>query len=305
MIEYSLLLTETWTLPASGTDAPRSDGFAWFSSSRDFMHQSARRASGGVAVYLKNSIACKFCVWKVSLPRSSLSLRSKEKLSHTGGQQHLYIDEDNINVVFIPPRGDAIEHHSSSLPAYDILQQNIAEVCAAGGMMIVVGDFNARTAFAQDLTHQDDVADLLDSSLLPAPPPYSFPTRQSFDETICPFGRILLEICETSDIVILDGRVPGDEAGLLTCPQKNGPGGIMVDYFLGTSSLITAVSTLIINEEPGLSDHCSLRLGLTLQAQNSETPAQPLRLEKQAPEVKVQKIKFQSRQSRRLQGEAL
>ena len=75
-------------------------------------------------------------------------LRSKWKLSHAGGQHYLY-----IGVVYIPPRGATIEHYSSSLPAYDILQQNIAEVCAAGGVMIVAGDFNARTASAQDLTY--------------------------------------------------------------------------------------------------------------------------------------------------------
>ncbi len=111
-------------------------------------------------------------MWKVSLPGSIVWLRSKGKLSHAGGQHHLY-----IGVVYIPPRGATIEHYSS-LPAYDILQQNIAEVCAAGGVMIVAGDFNARTASAQDLKHQEELADLLDSSLLPAPPPCNFPTRQ-------------------------------------------------------------------------------------------------------------------------------
>ena len=132
------------------------------------------------------------------------------------------------------------------------------------------------------------------SDMLAAPPPCNFPTRQSFDKTICPFGRRLLEICETSDLVILNGRVPGDEAGLFTCPQKNGPGESVVGYFLATSSLMTSVSSLIITEEPSVSYHCSLRLGLTLKAQNCETPAQPLKLEKQAPEVKVQKIKFRA-----------
>ena len=253
------------------------------------MHQSACRASGGVAVYLKSSIACKFCVWKVSLPGSIVWLRSKGKLSHAGVEHRLY-----IGVVYIPPRGATIEHYSSSLPAYDILQQNIAEVCAAGGVMILAGDFNARTASAQDLTHQDEFADLLDFLLLPAPPPSSFPTRQSFDKTSCPFGRRLLETCETSDLVIHNGRVPGDEAGLFTCPQITGPGGRVVDYFLATSTSMTSILSLIITEEPGLSDHCSLRPGMTLQAQNCKTPAQPLRLEKQAPEVKVQKITFKA-----------
>ena len=33
-------------------------------------------------------------------------------------------------------KGATIEHHSSSLPAYDILQQDIAEVCAASGVAL-------------------------------------------------------------------------------------------------------------------------------------------------------------------------
>ncbi len=68
----------------------------------------------------------------------------------------------------------------------------------------------------------------------------------------------------------------------------------MVDYFLAASSLMASGLSLIINEEPGLSDHCSLRHGLTLQAQNCESTARPLRLEKQAAEVKEQKIKFRA-----------
>ena len=222
-------------------------------------------------------------------PGSFLSLRSKGKVPHACGQHHLY-----IGVVYIPPRGAKIERYSSSLPAYDILQQVIAEVCAASGVMIVTGDFNARTASAQDLTYHDEFADLLDPSLLSAPHPCKLTARQCSDKSICPFGKRLLEICQTADLAILKGRVRGDEAGLYTRPQKNGPGGSVVDYFLATSSLMASVSSLIINEEPGLSDHCSLRLGLTLQAQNCETPAQPLRLEEQDSEVKVQKIKFRA-----------
>ena len=166
------------------------------------MHNSAYRASGGVAVYLKNAIVCKFRVWKVSLPGSILWLRSKGKLPHAGGQHYLY-----IGVVYIPPRGATIERCSSSLPAYDILQQDIAEVCAASGVMIVAGDFNARTASAQDLTHHDEFEDLLDPSLLSAPHPCKLAARQSSDKSICPIGKRLLEICQAADLVILNGRV--------------------------------------------------------------------------------------------------
>ena len=73
-----LMLTETWTSP--DIQAPDIPGYTCFSSSRNFKHALAWRASGGVACYVKDAIASRFELWRVSSPGSILWLRSKEKL---------------------------------------------------------------------------------------------------------------------------------------------------------------------------------------------------------------------------------
>ena len=240
-------------------------------------------ASGGVACYIRDEIAHRFELWRTSSPGSILWLRSKDKFEQSGKEHNLF-----IGLVYIPPKGSSSESRAGDLPAYDVLQQDIADVIAHDGMAIIAGDFNARTASAAG-TCQDDYSDILDPSLQPPAESASLlPARQSADQNICAFGRSLLGICETSDLCILNGRTPGDTTGKYTCHTAQGSS--VVDYFLTTSQLRTAVSSMTVGDRLAESDHCTLTLQLMLQAaskdlpQNTAIPA--------PPSVTVEKIRY-------------
>ena len=78
-------------------------------------------------------------------------------------EHHLY-----LGLVYIPPKGSAFESQCDSLPAYDILQQDIADICANEGLILLAGDFNARTScLNEDSIQQDFSANLQTSTLAP------------------------------------------------------------------------------------------------------------------------------------------
>ena len=103
-----LMLTETWMLPEM--QAPAILGHTCFSSPRAFKNAQARRASGGVACYVKDAIASRCELWRVSLPGSIMWLRSKEKYMQRTGEHHLY-----LGLIYIPPKGSSFNRTAMHL----------------------------------------------------------------------------------------------------------------------------------------------------------------------------------------------
>ena len=56
---------------------------------------------------------------------------------------------------------------------------------------------------------------------------------------VCAFGKLLLNVCQGSDIATLNGRSPGKNSGCFTCHTSNGKS--VADYFLASSQLVPAV----------------------------------------------------------------
>ncbi len=114
---------------------------------------------------------------------------------------------------------------------------------ASNGLALVAGDFNARTGSASG-TCMDDFNDVLDVSLQPnVQPCHSLHPRSSADQHTCAFGRSLLDLCETSDLCILNGCAPGDANGGMTC--RTAQGSSVVDYFLTSAALADTVQSMV------------------------------------------------------------
>ncbi len=85
------------------------------------------------------------------------------------------------------------------------------------GLALVAGDINARTGFASG-TCMEDFSDLLDTSLQPDGQLCEhLKSRTSDDQHTCAFGKTLLDLCEMSDLCILNGCAPGETNGRMTC----------------------------------------------------------------------------------------
>ena len=108
------------------------------------------------------------------------------------------------------------------LPTLDLLQQIIADIATEDGLMLIAGDFNARTGVAADMLSSDELSDEFDS----APEPVDcipLGPRQSEDKgQTCVSGKVLLSICQASDIAIMNGRTPGNSSRCFTCHTSKG-----------------------------------------------------------------------------------
>ena len=60
-----------------------------------------------------------------------------------------------------------------------------------------------------------------------------FPSRKSADIQVCPPDKSLLNICNSSDMVTVNGRAKDDEAGASTCKIRKGTS--VMDYFITSS----------------------------------------------------------------------
>ena len=181
---------------------------------------------------------------------------------HSNGLHHLF-----IVLVYNAPHGSTFEIHRGALPTLDLLQQNIADIATEDdGRMLIAGDFNARTGEAADTLSSDKLSDVFDS----APEPGDCITlgpRQSEDKgQTWVYGKVLLSICQGSDIAIMDGRTPRNSSGCFTCHTSKGKS--VVDYFLASTQLMHAATALSVEQLPPESNHCPLTLSLDLQAQN-------------------------------------
>ena len=103
------------------------------------MHARAQRASGGVACYVKDAIASRFELWRVSAHGSILWLRSKERFAHSSGDYHLH-----IAIVYIPPKGSSQETLATAESPYELLQQDLADVLASNGLALLATSMPAQ-----------------------------------------------------------------------------------------------------------------------------------------------------------------
>ena len=230
-----MALTETWQ--HTDQDLPHLQGMQRsFSAPR----QAGERARGGVAAYLADSLPCTATVWRRRAANGVLWLRLR-------GVRGLASDL-LLATCYLPPRG------SGGCPGdttqwWAALEDDCAQAEALG-LVLVVGDFNARTATQPDWPHNDVTR-----------------PRRSEDQVFDARGGQLLGLCKSTGLRICNGRVAGDERGSITSRGTTGAGRAVVDYLLACPRLLPLVQRLSVSQAPlaGL-DHCALRIDISLQA---------------------------------------
>ena len=147
-----------------------------------------------------------------------------------------------IAVIYFPPYcsnyydrdgGRDVEEH------YSMLQHDIAHFSGMG-KVILMGDFNARIGRHPGLAQVSAAEDrAMQAAGIPLPRTYelSLPRRVSMDGYTNSMGKHLLELCSTSGLAILNGRITGDIYGAYTYYGWNG-GHSVVDYVISSPDLI-------------------------------------------------------------------
>ncbi len=146
------------------------------------------------------------------------------------------------------------------------LVADIAEVQTLGGIVLLGGDFNARTVELLNTFDTSDLCELLQVPKLAEIEQLSVvATRQNRDVSVGGWGCELLNLCCDARLLILNGRTPVDQSGEFTYLANGGRS--IVDYIVGSPAIWQATThfKLIIDDTHycavgGDSDHMPLRL---------------------------------------------
>jgi hypothetical protein len=143
---------------------------------------------------------------------------------------------------------------------------NIGEIQTLGGIVLLGGDFNVRTARLPNTIDTSNLCELLQAlELVETKQPSVMAKRQNRDANVGSWSHELLDLCCDAGLLILNGRTPGDELREFTCLANGGHS--TVDYIVGSLAIwqIATHLEVIIDDTHycamgGDSDHMPLRL---------------------------------------------
>jgi hypothetical protein len=206
--------------------------------------KNALRDYGGISIIYKNCFKGKITVLQrketnyvwIQVKQDSLK-REKDLFicfAHIPHTESSYFTKINYNIL-------------------NCIHGNIMEYKNIGDV-ILLGDFNGRTGTMEDWVTDDTI------SHLPIEDNYitdkAIRHRKSHDSTVNERGRDIIDLCLSSQVRILNGRVVGDLQGKLTF-YKNGVSAI--DLCMVDENMFNDVCYFQVNDlNRHLSDHCGI-----------------------------------------------
>ena len=240
-IKYDInILIETWKGDCSDIKIPNYNSFCKYRIRK----KRARRNSGGIIVYVKKDIV-KGIEYMKNISRSRNRLWLKLDKSFFGIDEDIYLCG-----IYVPPINS---------PHYDNEYQNLeSEINSLTnkGRILLMGDFNSRTATGADFILHDECNDRILDIL---PDNYKsdfYLARKSQDKILNSQGKELLNLCASAQLRLLNGRYVGDILGNMTCFNKMGCS--IVDYAVTSVSLLSSVKYFIVKNPTHYSDHNQL-----------------------------------------------
>ena len=145
--------------------------------------------------------------------------------------------------------------------------QNDIDAQNAGGCIIVCGDMNARTAEQDDYARLADLQDFVDVPEEGAYLGADVPRRSNCDKapTSGTWGEELLDLCRSTELLIVNGRTPGDHTRryTFTSPQRQS----VVDYFLVSAQHLPSVADMRVMCD---ANYCNLSRDMPYDSEKSD-----------------------------------
>ena len=204
------VLYETWR----GSDSKLALPGLWDFSLVRQKTKKVGRNSGGVTIFCKESIRKGIKITKSSEGFVWLKLDA----TFFGFDENVFLCG-----AYIPPEysRNAV---SQKTDYFEALEDSITRYSEQGNVLIM-GDLNARIGV--DKTQQTDIPVL--DNIIPQDHTQMF-ARSSCDSNINRYGKKLRQLCQGHDLVVANGRTPGDQLGNFTC--YNNRGASVVDYVI-------------------------------------------------------------------------
>ena len=208
-------------------DALEVKGYTFINKQRSFIHRKAKRGAGGILLYIKNTMLTKVVILnnKSVDDRIWIKLKSPEILKEN--------NEVFSCFCYMPPVDSTATLNQAS--QWSTFQAEVEEY-ATRGKIILCGDLNARIgncndfiSYDSDLPIRSSFRYIIDSAI----------PRTSKDTTVNTQGRYLLDLCISSRIRIVNGRLDGDRHGNYTYYTSRGSS--VIDYALVSADMLQEV----------------------------------------------------------------
>lgn len=202
-----VMLCETW-LKDNDCDNVYLRNFNVFHTVRKSLHRKARRGSGGITIFVRKCIDAEI-VSEVCDHVVVLEINKFKGVNQGIGNKKLY-----LIVCYIPPKSTT---YQCSLCSGDYFAElsTLVERYSQLGNVFVTGDMNARTGKLTDFVHHSG-NDCVHPCACDCTTEWTPPTRSSKDTTVNEYGRELIELCRSCNLVIVNGRVKPDTEGNFT-----------------------------------------------------------------------------------------
>ena len=221
---------------------------------------SGRKSFGGIAIFIKNHIwknsnispvvtSCKDVVW--------LRFSGKSR-----GFSDLYLGS-----VYLSP--ERKKNREASIESLKLLRDDVTNFSQLGSIFLA-GDFNARTSNVmdfiqgQDFCYEENSDEPYAPELCEKEKSYTLNIRNS-EDGVSPSkrGKDIIQMCKDLDLIILNGRKPGDLFGKITCFRHNGCS--VVDYAVCSDDIFEKINHFSVGAYmPAISDHCPIATTLPL-----------------------------------------
>jgi exonuclease III len=217
--------------------------------------RKARRHSGGITVLIKENVRPGIKIIEQSCPELVWVKLCKDFFKN---EKDIY-----IAYTYITPANSSYTRRAV-IDVFSELERGITQY-AKDGHIVIMGDFNAKTAAENDfISHDDD-------NHIPMydryTPDCALSVRNNQDtHKVDEQGRRLLDLCIASGTRVLNGRTLGDLMGSLTCFKYNGSS--TADYGIVEAVLLPKVKYFKVHDYLNdISDHCKLSMGLQVGRQ--------------------------------------
>ena len=176
------------------------NGYSWYGNNRNNLHKNARRGSGGVGAFVKNSILEQYsCTIDISMEDVILL-----KFEHRVSGHKL-----TLCICCLPPERSSRRCDGEAF--FNDLMLKFHELYQNEGVVIICGDFNSRCGDESDFIEGAD----------------SIPPREVIDDKMNPYGQLFLDFLIDCNLCMINGRV-----GKNDFTNINGNGSSVVDYIV-------------------------------------------------------------------------
>ena len=242
-----ICLNETWLKEGDSIQLPDYKDINFYVKD---LHKNAKRGCGGISVYIHNSMD------KIG----TRLLKGHENIAWVEVPQS---DRKPLAVGFIyfPPNHSANDY-------FQELENDLIWL-ATTHETIVMGDFNAHTNNCSDYSfdeHFNEEEMVISDSIR-----NKYVRQRSSMDTrpLNEYGKQLLDVCITSNHLILNGRADGDKLGKFTRITEESRG--VLDYALCSISYLDHIQGFRVGDLLPESDHCGIQIELSIHNNNEVT----------------------------------